>query len=412
MFKTTAKCNVAIAAATLIVLTGCSGPGGSGGGSGENITLGALLPQTGDLAALGKNTAAGVKLAVKQANGNNDNFKVSLELQDSGTQESIAQSAMQQLLAKNVSAIVGAVSSAVCLSVVDTTVQARIPMISPACTTPQLTHYKDDGYFYRTAAPSEAQGTLLAQLAYKDGKRNVAVMAVNNSYGQSIADNFVKEFTSLGGTIAVNVKYDAASKSFTAETQQVAGAKPDAIVLVGYVDTAAAIVHDAAQRGLLDLQWYTGDGIRDNTFPKQALPSEPQKIYTWKGIGVGTVDSDAAHRYEDAYQKEYSGKAPSFSAQAYDATWVSILAAILAHQNGDTVKDEIANVTDASGTKCVAEDCIPLVAKGTKGTKVAYQGATGAVEFDQNGDPAKAVFGVWQFSDGGIKNIQNIAVGK
>lgn len=401
---------VVVAIGALIVgLTGCSSSGGKGDNSGASVTLGALLPQTGDLAALGKNTTMGVELAVKQANQNKEGIKISLEQQDSGSQESIAQSAVQQLLAKNVQAIVGAVSSAVCLSVVDTIVQAQVPMIAPACTTPQLSNYKDDGYFYRTAAPSELQGNILAQLAWDDGHRNVAIMGVNNSYGQSIADNFQKAFTKLGGKIAVNVKYDAAAKTFTAETQQVAGANPDAIVLLGYQDTGAAIVHDAAQRGLLDLPWYTGDGIQDNSFPAQALPDNPAKLYTWKGVGLGAVESAAATQFASSYEAVNKGKAPSFSAQAYDAAWVSILAAVLADQNGTSVKDEISNVTDPSGKKCVAADCMALVAKGTK---VAYQGATGPVEFDKNGDPTKTVFGVWQFTANGIKTMKNIESGK
>lgn len=416
MLRTSTKYSVAaVAAAALIgALAGCSGSAGGGGaasaGAGaSDITLGALLPATGDLAALGKNTAAGVKLAVKQANNTKAGVKVDLQLQDSGSQESIAQSAVQQLLAKNVQGIVGAVSSAVCLSVVDTIVQADVPMISPACTTPQLTSYKDKGLFYRTAAPSDQQGRILAQLAYGDGHRKVAVMGVNNSYGQSIAETFQKEFTKLGGEVALNIKYDAAAKTFTAETQQVASAQPDAVVLVGYQDTGAAIVHDAAQRGLLDLPWYTGDGIQDNSFPAQALPDDPAKLYTWKGVGLGAVESDAATQFATAYEAEYKEKAPSFSPQAYDAAWVNILAAALSNQNGSTVQEEIANVTDSSGKKCVATDCIDLV---NKGEKVSYQGATGPVEFDKNGDPTRTVFGIWQFSADGIKTIKNVEAGK
>jgi branched-chain amino acid transport system substrate-binding protein len=399
--------------AGVVIAAGASGCGGSGssseGGGGSDVTIGALLPQTGDLAALGKNTSTAVQLAVEQANTNQSDVKVTLESQDAGTQESIAQSAIQQLLTKNVSAIVGAVSSAVCLSVVDTAVQARVPMISPACTSPQLTTYADDGYFFRTAAPSEFQGTILADIAYQDGKRKAAVMAVNNSYGLSIAESFKKHFQELGGQIAVDIKYDAAGKSFTAETQRVANAKPDAVVLVGYQDTGAAIVHDAQQRGLLDLAWYTGDGIQDASFPKQALPNDQAPLYTWKGVGIGSSDSASAKAFTDAYQKKYGTAAPSFSAQAYDGAWISILSSVLADKNDSDAKAEIPNVTDASGTKCTAAECIPLVAEGKH---VSYQGATGPVSFDDNGDPSNAVFAVWQFTADGIKNVRNVELPK
>jgi ABC-type branched-subunit amino acid transport system substrate-binding protein len=404
---------VAVVAGVVIAAaaSGCGGSGSSSdsGGGGQHVTIGALLPQTGDLAALGKNTSTAVQLAVEQANANQSDVKVTLESQDAGTQESIAQSAIQQLLTKNVSAIVGAVSSAVCLSVVDTTVQARVPMISPACTSPQLTTYADEGYFFRTAAPSEFQGTILANIAYQDGKRKAAVMAVNNSYGLSIAETFKKHFQELGGQIAVDIKYDAAGKSFTAETQRVANAKPDAVVLVGYQDTGAAIVHDAQQRGLLDLAWYTGDGIQDASFPKQALPNDQSPLYTWKGVGIGSSDSPSAKAFADAYQQKFGAAAPSFSAQAYDGAWIAILSSVLADKNDSDAKAEIPNVTDPSGTTCTAAECIPLVAQGKH---VSYQGATGPVSFDKNGDPTNAVFAVWQFTADGIKNVRKVELPK
>ena len=234
------------------------------------------------------------------------------------------------------------------------------------------------------------------------------MMGVNNSYGQSIAEVFKTHFTELGGQVVANIKYDAAARSFTAEVQQVAAAKPDAIVLLGYQDTGAAIVHDAAQRGLLELPWYTGDGIRDGTFPGQALPSDPSRLYSWKGVGIGQADSVGATQFAAAYKAEYNQEPPSFSGQAYDAAWVSILAAVLANRKGSTVKDEIPNVTDKAGKSCVAHACVALAASGEK---VAYQGATGAVEFDKNGDPAKAVFAIWQFTADGVKTLRNVAAG-
>jgi ABC-type branched-subunit amino acid transport system substrate-binding protein len=402
---------VALAAGVVLAASACGGSGSSSdsGDGGAQVTIGALLPQTGDLAALGKNTSTAVQLAVEQANVNDSNVKVTLESQDSGTQESIAQSAIQQLLTKNVSAIVGAVSSAVCLSVVDTAVQAQVPMIAPACTSPQLSTYADDGYFFRTAAPSEFQGTILANVAYEDGKRKAAVMAVNNSYGQSIADTFKKQFEKLGGQVAVDIKYDAAGKSFTAETQRVANAKPDTVVLIGYQDTGAAIVHDAQQRGLLDLAWYTGDGIQDASFPKQALPNDQSPLYEWKGVGIGSSDSPSSTAFADAYKTKFGSAPPSFSAQAYDGAWISILSSVLADKNGTEAKDEIPNVTDPAGEKCAAAECIALVAQGKH---VSYQGATGAVTFDANGDPTNAVFAVWQFAADGIKNVRSVELPK
>ena len=350
-----------------------------------------------------------MQLAVAQANAADSGYTIELEQQDDGSQESIAQSALQQILATNPTAIVGTISTAVCLSTIDTIVQAEVPMIAPACTSPQLSSYKDDGYFFRTAAASDVQGAILAQLAYDDGARKVAMLSVNNSYGQPIAETFTETFEGLGGTIAYEVAYDATAKTFTAETQQAAAADPDSVILIGYQDTGAAIVYDASQRGLLDIPWYTGDGIRDASFPGQALPGEEETLYTWKGVGLGSSDSDATAAFAAAYEDEYSEDVPSFAPQSYDAAWIAILASVLAENSGETARDEIANVTSPSGTPCIAAECLELVAGGEA---VAYQGATGAVEFDEDGNPTKPVFAVWQFSADGLVTIENIEGGK
>lgn len=410
------KARIGAAVMAIVGLTAACGSDGSDGGDngtgtaasgGGSLTLASLLPATGDLAALGENTLNATKLAVKQAS--DAGASVQLDSQDSGSQESIAQSAVQQVLAKDPVGIVGAVSSAVCLSVIDTVVQSEIPIIAPACTSPQLTTYEDDGLFYRTASPSDVQGTILADVVYDDGVRSVGLMAVNNSYGQSISEKFSQRFTELGGEIAAEVKYDAAAKTFTAEVQQVASAEPDAVVMIGYADTGAAIVHDASQRGLLDLPWYTGDGIQDAAFPEEALPNNPEKLYSWKGIGIGQSESEAAGTFASAYQDEYGQEPPSFSAQAYDAAWVLMLAGHKADASESDAAEEIGNVTDPAAEPCVGADCVALVQEGQN---VSYQGATGLTEFDENGDPTSSTFVIWQFSKDGITTLETLESSK
>jgi branched-chain amino acid transport system substrate-binding protein len=399
---------LAVAASLTTLLSACGGQPVAAGGA-PTVQLGALLPLTGDNSALGENTSRAVELVAAQVEKAGSPISVELDLQDDGTNESIAQSAVQELLSKNVDAIVGSVPTPVCLAVVDSIVQAETPMIAPGCTSPQLSDYEDGGYFFRTAPPSDIQGEILADQAYADGHRKMAVMAVNNSYGQPIAEAFIAHFEELGGEVATDVKYDAAAKTFSAETQQVANAEPDAVMLIAYYETGAAIVFDAAQRGLLDIPWYAGDGVRDASFPEKAVPSDPTALASWKGTGLGVSDSDAYTAFDEAYQAEYGAAPGAFAPQAYDAAWIAILASALAGQGDGDVQAEIANVTDPDATACFAEDCLDLVAEGEH---VSYQGATGAVSFNDAGDPANPLLAIWQFADGGLSTLENVEVSR
>ncbi|WOF22564.1 ABC transporter substrate-binding protein [Microbacterium betulae] len=391
-----------------LLLTGCSGATSEGSDGTPEVTLGALLPQTGDLAALGASTLEAAQLAVDLANESGD-VAVTLEVQDSGTDPSIAQTAIQTLIGDGVQGIVGDVSTTVCLSVVDIAAQSEVPMMAPACTSPQLSDYDDGGYFYRTAASSSEQGRALAQLVWDDGNTSAAVLGINDNYGQPIVSTFVEAYEELGGEIDAEIGYDPAARTFAAETQRLAATDAPAIVLIGLEDTSAAIVNDAAQRGLLERQWYMGDGFRSADFPSLALASDPSALYTWRGIGTGSPTGEANDAFAAAFE-ENLGKAPgSFAAQAYDATWIEILAGIRAEQEGTDLVDEIANVTDPEGTSCIAEECIALALDGES---LAYDGATGAVEFNEDGDPVRPVYEVWQFSAEGLTTIETIVGGE
>jgi hypothetical protein len=92
------------------------------------LIIGTLLPQTGSLAFLGPPEIAGVELAIKQINaaGGVLGKKVVLDQADSGdTSTNIASQSTNSLLGKGVSAIIGAASSSVTLSVIDKITSAR-----------------------------------------------------------------------------------------------------------------------------------------------------------------------------------------------------------------------------------------------------------------------------------------------
>lgn len=400
----------ALVLAAILVAVTCSacGSGGNKSGADQPLVLGALLPQTGDLASLGKATSTAVKLAVDQANaaGGVHGQKIDLVTGDSATDANIAQTAVQQMLTKRPDAIIGAISSSICLAVLSRTIQAQVPMISPACTTPQLTNYPDHGYFFRTAAPSDQEGPILAQIIHADHRGSVGVLAVNNSYGQTLANAFVPAFQKLGGKIAVRVNYDASGKDFSAEVQNVANTHPDAVVLIGYTDTGASIAHSAAQQGLLSTPWYVTDGIEAAGFPKQAVPSNPSLIYGWKGVGVGVPDSPAAASFAKAYRQKYNTAPPAFAAQAYDAAWLAILAADESKtSSGANIKAKLTTVSAGPGEACAAADCLKAAASGKD---IAYQGASGEIAFNTHGDPGKPYFDIWTFTKGGIKSLKTI----
>jgi ABC-type branched-subunit amino acid transport system substrate-binding protein len=245
----------AVFAAATLVLTACGSDSGSDSDKSDSdskaaakgdgtLTIGTLLPQTGDLAFLGPPEFAGVQAAVNEINeaGGVDGKKIVKMDSDSGDlTPDIAGASVDKLLAQDADVIVGAASSNVSKSVIDKITGAGVVQFSPANTAAGFDEYPDKGLYFRTAPSAVLQGKVVANLAVQDGNKNVAVLARQDFYGEGLADSATKNLEAGGATVAAKVLYNAEAENFTAEVNEIAAKKPDAIILVSFDETAKII---------------------------------------------------------------------------------------------------------------------------------------------------------------------------
>ena len=278
----------AVFAAATLVLTACGSDSDSGSdkksdsgskaaakGDGT-LTIGTLLPQTGDLAFLGPPEFAGVQAAVNEINeaGGVDGKKIVKVDSDSGDgTPDIAGASVDKLLAQNADVIVGAASSNVSKSVIDKITGAGVVQFSPANTAAGFDEYPDKGLYFRTAPSDVLQGKVVANLAVQDGNKNVAVLARQDFYGEGLAESAAKNLEAGGATVTAKVLYNAEAENFTAEVNEIAANKPDAIILVAF-DETAKIIPQLIAKGLgpEDIKIYLVDGNLSNTnYAKEKL---------------------------------------------------------------------------------------------------------------------------------------------
>ena len=87
----------------------------------------------------------------------------------------------------------------------------------------------------------------------------------------------------------------------------------------------------------------------------------------------------------------------NYAAEAYDAVTVIALAAEIAKTDGSALADQIVGVTK-DGTKCTDfKSCIALVKAGTD---IDYDGKSGPITMNGNGEPLQASYGMLQFGKG------------
>ena len=214
--------------------------------TGEALTIGTLLPETGSLAFLGPPEVAGVQLAINEVNaaGGVLGNQVALVTGDSGDSSTdIATQTVDRLLQSGVNAIIGAASSSVSLNVIDTITQAGVLQFSPANTSDTFTTYNDAGLYFRTAPPDTLQARALADLIGQDGNNTVGILALNDPYGTGLAENTMNNLLSdgLSEDSIKSIIYDPTAANYDSEVQQMVDFNPDAIVVIGFEESSKII---------------------------------------------------------------------------------------------------------------------------------------------------------------------------
>jgi len=389
-------------------------PAAAGEGDGI-LRFGGILPETGNLAFLGPPEFAGVELAVQEINENGGVLGADVEWLpgDSGDNGEVANATVDRLLAEDVDAFIGAASSGVSLTVIDKITQAGKIQFSPANTSPAFTDYADNGLYFRTAPSDVVQGAALADVMIADGAATAAFLVLNDSYGTGLQQYTIEPYVAAGGTVVYGETetYDPQAENFDAEIAAVVEANPDAIVIIGFDETAQIL------QGLIEAGFgpdtkliYGTDGNMGNALAQQF--DDPSVVAGMKGTLPGVDVAGELAEFRDALL----GVDPdlidfSYSAESYDAVIVTALAAIIAgSDDGVAVGAEINDVT-RGGEKCTTfADCVALIEGGT--TDIDYDGVSGPLEFIDAGEPSTASILILEFDETGTIQVAGSVQGQ
>jgi ABC-type branched-subunit amino acid transport system substrate-binding protein len=398
---------LAVSAVAALVLASCAqddkkSDSGSGGGGNNpstiapakkgdgTLTIGALLPQTGDLAFLGPPEFAGVQAGIDEINANGGVLgkDVVYNKSDSGDgTPDIAGASVDKLLDASSDVIIGAAASSVSLSVIDKITSAGVVEFSPANTSPAFDTYPDKDLYFRTSPSDALQGAVLGNLAVQDGFSNVAILARQDSYGEGLANQVATTLEDKGATVATKQLYSADAQNFTAEVNKVAASQPDAIVLVAFEETTKIIPQLIAKSiGPQDLQMYFVDG---NT----ADYSKDFDSGTLTGVkATYPAPPDLGDIKQVLLKVDPKLTDFTYGPQSFDATIMTALAATAAKDDaGESIGSKLIEISKY-GTECdTYADCVALL---DKGEDIDYNGVSGPCDLNDSGSVAKATIGI------------------
>jgi ABC-type branched-subunit amino acid transport system substrate-binding protein len=360
------------------------------------LTIGSVLPQTGNLAFLGPPEFAGLELAVNEVNeaGGVLGKPVTYIEGDSGdAQQDVANPTVDRLLAAKADVLIGAASSGVTKTFLDKAVNAGAIVYSPANTSPDFTTIADKGLYFRTAPSDVLQGRVLGETVVADGNENVAILALQDPYGEGLAANAGRAICNGGGNVVTEtIFYDPAAPNFDAQVGEAAAADPDAVILIGFEESAKIIQAMVAQQiGPQEVPLYLVDGNLGNALGED-LPA---------GVLEGTRGSLPGAEATDEFRQRLLAVDPalkdfSYSGETYDAVITTALAAEAAKSDEPALIAAALPDVTRGGEKCDSfASCKELLDAGT--TDIDYDGVSGPIELSDVGDPTEATIGIYSY---------------
>lgn len=273
--------------------------------AGDPIRLALVFAQIGMAAKEEAPAHDAARVAVAEINASGGLLGKPLELIAFDTRSTPlgAKKAAQDAANAHVAAIIGAYRSSHSLAMVPVVHKARIPMISPASTNPEVT--KGSPYAFRVCFVDSFQGSVMASFASHELKaRRAAVLTnVSEDYSIELAKVFKERFGGSGGTIVWEGTYTGNAVDFRGILVPLKELRADVIYVPGYARDSGLIISQARAMGILST--FLGADGWDQQIADYAGPAAEGAFCTthWHKDNP----SEANTRLKNAYRKAMGG---------------------------------------------------------------------------------------------------------
>ena len=242
-----------------------------GNASGENSTknpptdidVAFLLDQTSPAVSMfAPGFIAAASIAIDHLNDKQDDYNFGFSTYDSGCDQTTAASSAADIIDDGLVLVVGAICSGASAGSNAVLSAAGIPQISPTSTSPVLSDEASYPDFFRVVPSDALQSEALNAVvtANMPADETVAILHMNNNYGQGVADNFANIYEESNNTLCAQLEYYQGDTDFSSYIQEIIDAGCTSIVLVSYAADGAMIIEQAADVGFSG-EIYGADGI-------------------------------------------------------------------------------------------------------------------------------------------------------
>lgn len=343
----------------------------------DTVLIGLAGPLTGPSARIGKDLENGAQLAIADANaqkptlnGKPVTFKLVSEDDQSDPRTAVA--VAQRLVDEGVAGVVGHWNTGTSIPAARIYHDAGIAQVAPVATGHGYTQQGFDTSF-RVMGHDDDGGNYAGQYAVKTLKaQRIAVIDDRTAFGQGLADEFIKSLQAQGVQPVAREYVDDKTVDFSAVLTTVRSKNADLIFFGGVDSQAAPLARKLKQLGM-NAQLMGAGGFVSQTFLTLAQQEGEGVVALEPGLPLEQMPGGKA--FEQAYRDRYHTHIELHAPFAYDATRV-LIAAI-----------------EQAGSANPA-DYLPKL------RTIHYQGVTGAIAFDAQGNLQQPSFTLYRVVDG------------
>ncbi|MBE1552964.1 branched-chain amino acid ABC transporter substrate-binding protein [Sporosarcina limicola] len=355
-----------------LFLSGCSDEGEKS--SGSEISIGVILPISGNNATDGQDMLNAMKMAVDKVNADGGVLgkKLILKVADDACDPQTATTAANKLVSQEVTAVVGGYCSGATLPASGVFENAKIPIIVAAANSSELPAQGYENLFLINGlVPDQAQTG--ADYFNEKGAKKIAIIHDNSAYAKDMADFAKKAVEANGGEVIAFEAINPEEKDFGSLMTKLKSLNPDGTYFTGYYAAAGLMVKQFKEKSVPGL-FMVGDGSYSPDVIKIAGTEYASDLLVTATPTANFIPG--AEDFVKDYKSKYDTDPGPFSALSYNS--VNLLVDALSR----------ANSTD--------KDALRKALKETKG----FKGIGQEIEFNDTNSLNSSNFHVMKVVDG------------
>ena len=375
-----------LAVLAALLMAACQPVVDEAGTASQTHVLGIAQPFTGSLGAFGTDFGKGIELAVEQMNaeleaaGSGERFTTA-SADTEGTPDGAAKAVQTIAQTSGAKVIVGPLTTGEVLGAKQYADDNQIVLVAPASSAPA--GGIPDDYIFRVMYPPDTFASqAFQQIALARGIENVALLAVDDPFGNGMIDAFTNGFQANGGGEVAVVKYapeppdlSGEMSSLSSEVARLKESGTTAVFVVGFLGDGQKALQIAITDPVLGtVEWLGAENLASPEILADPAHAQFLKDTNFTSVSFAESQTPNTQPFIDAFVEMHGSEPGPFTNYAYDAANVAMLSILAAGNDGAGV-----------------QSILPFVANHYIGTAVQ-------TFLDENGDQAVVNYGIYTVS--------------